>query len=186
MLAGLMRLLSALLALIMGPAQPALAKPVIPWGAINIIQCGNAVGTAFHIGDGRYITAAHVVSHGDCAIGGFPVRLVHQDGKLDTAELIGAVAPEKFEIDCSGFRPNQHYLAIGYAGGVVRLDLPLIYSAFGRDPEGTNGMFVGPDSQPGMSGGPLINEDYQVSGIVQQRWPSRARALADTYLCGRV
>jgi hypothetical protein len=112
------------------------------------------------------------------------LKVVGEDGAHDIAELSGPVISEKFEIDCAGYRSGREYLAVGYANGEYRTQFPLIYSAFGRDPESGNGMFIGADVIPGMSGGPMINGQFRVTGIVNQRWPSRSRALADTYLCG--
>lgn len=178
-----MRMLAPFLSLLLGPLQPEVAAPFIPWDAISVVQCGNAVGTAFHIGGGRYLTAAHVVQHGGCTIGGSAVSVTKQDGMLDVAELKAPPIAAKLTVDCRPPKPNRHYLAVGYSGGIMRLHLPLIYSAFGRDPGNGNGMFVGPDVHPGMSGGPLIGEDYRVAGIVTQRWPSRVRSLADSHVC---
>lgn len=174
--------MSALLALALGAAQP-IPAPVIPWEASMIVNCGDASGTVFHIGDGRYITAAHVVTDGNCTILGLPARITHQDGELDIAELSGPFSPVKFDLDCRGFRVGRQYLATGFAGGKYRINIPLIHSVFARDPKAGNSMFIGADVIPGMSGGPVIGEDYRVAGIINQRWPSRARSVADTYLC---
>lgn len=162
------------------------APKEIPWQALVVVQCAKAVGSAFHIGNGRYVTADHVLANGggSCAINGEPIRVLHESPKDDIAEITGPVLPVRFQIDCSPFKPGKHYLAAGYAGGRYLFRLPLIYSAFGADPDNGNGRFVGPDVVPGMSGGSLINEDHRVSGVVLQRWPARARELSGTFLCG--
>lgn len=154
----------------------------IPWAAITTVSCGQAVGTAFHIGGGRYITAAHVVNNGECTIAGLPAPKVAVIPELDFAEVGGPVDRPKFDISCDGFGAGKEYLAIGYALGKLRVTLPLLNSAFGKD--GNNSMFVGGDMIPGMSGGPMIDRAYRVSGINLQRWPSGARSLSETYLCG--
>lgn len=159
------------------------AAYAIPWAAIVPVKCGNAVGTAFHIGGGRWLTAAHVVSNGDCVFIDGPVKLILRDDSNDIAELLGPAIPARLVVDCKPFKRDRHYLSIGYAYGIGRLNLPLIYSAFGKDPENGNGMFVGPDMHPGMSGGPLLSEEYKAAGVNSQRWPSRTRALADTHVC---
>lgn len=159
------------------------AAPAIPWEAIVPVKCGRAMGTAFHIGSGRWLTAAHVVSNGDCVFIDGPVKLVLRDDANDIAELSGPAIAARLVVDCRPFKRDRHYLSIGYAYGIGRLNLPLIYSAFGKDPENGNGMFVGPDMHPGMSGGPTLSEEYRVAGVNSQRWPSRTRALADTHVC---
>lgn len=167
-------------------ASPLPASPTaIPWDAIVLLSCGDYTGTAFHIGNGRYITADHVVSTvRECSAGKATLKVVGEDGDTDIAELSGPVIDAKFEIDCAGYKVGQQYLAVGYPLGQYRTEYPLIYSAFGRDPDGGIGMFIGADVIPGMSGGPVINEQFRVTGIINRRWPSRSRALADTYLCG--
>ena len=182
-----MKLLLAALSLLLIAPAPVKQPKEIAYGAVARVLCGPLSGTAFHIGNGRYITALHVVSNApdECTIGTQKVTVTGQSKDLDIAELSGPSLPAKLEVNCSGFSPGRQYLAIGYAGGVYRTNLPLIYSRFGPDPENGNGQFIGADMIPGMSGGPLIGEDYRVWGVNLQRWPSRARDLHDTYLCRR-
>lgn len=176
-----MRMIAPFLSLLIG--SPEVAAPAVPYDAIQVIQCGNAVGTVWHIGNGRYLTAAHVIGTNECKIEGVPVKILKLDGKLDVAEIDGPVLATKVEIDCRPFKVNRHYLAVGYSMGIMRLELPLIFSAFGRDPFNGNGRFAGTDVHQGMSGGPLFGEDYRGAGIITQRWPSRIRALSDTHIC---
>ena len=183
-----MRVLTPALALLVGSAAPVPALPAqVPWDAIKIIDCGKSLGTAFHIGNGRYITAHHVLSEGGgpCTIGGDKLTLAGDDPAHDLTEFHGPVIDAKLELNCAGFKPGEQYLAIGYALGQVRTTIPLIFSAFGDDPGGGNGMLVGADLIPGMSGGPTLGTDYRVHGIGLQRWPSRARDISETYLCGK-
>jgi S1-C subfamily serine protease len=182
----LRRVIASASLLMLGSASPLPAQPAaIPWKAIVLIRCGDWYGTAFHIGGGRYITADHVIEGAKTCLDTLSsLKVVGEDGAHDIAELSGPVISEKFEIDCAGYRSGREYLAVGYANGEYRTQFPLIYSEFGRDPESGNGMFIGADVIPGMSGGPMINGQFRVTGIVNQRWPSRSRALADTYLCG--
>lgn len=158
----------------------------VQWGAIVSLSCALGRGTAFHIGNGRYVTAWHVlrISGGGCKIDGEPVRVLREDAGKDVAEIVGPVRSTRIAIDCAPLKPGRHYLGVGYAG-VSRLHLPLIYSLFGDDPENGNAQFVGPDTIPGMSGGPLLGKDLNASGVVLQRHPSRARALSETFFCDR-
>jgi len=163
--------------------QPNVATEV-PDKAIVLVVCTDRMGTAFHIGNGNYVTASHVVNGTkECRIGVNPARVLKDDSAKDVAELAGPDIGDRLRVDCGGFRPNRHYLATGYVGRINLVRLPLIYSAFGDDPDNGNGQFVGPDIIPGMSGGPLLNEGLRVSGVVLQRFPARARSLGETFVC---
>jgi hypothetical protein len=182
-----MKLLALLPLLLIPGAQPVTAQaPQIPYSAIRLVQCGNALGTAFHIGNGRYITANHVITGGSlpCHIGGEDAPVVYQGKGLDIAELRGPILGTRFDLDCDGFKTGTEYLAIGMAFGSARTNIPMVYSAFGKDPDNGNGQFIGAEMIPGMSGGPMIDQSYRVAGVNLQRWPSRALDLHDSYLCG--
>jgi len=155
------------------------------WAATVMVRCGNSAGTAFHLGSGRYATASHVTRFGECSIDGVPVRTVYEDHQLDVAEIEGPVLAAKLEADCSPLKKGGEYLALGFTGGRFRIQLPMIHSPFGRHPENNSAQFVGSDTQPGMSGGPSIGTTMKAAAITIQRWPNRARPLADTHFCRR-
>lgn len=179
--AGLMALAAIPLVSAVPPSPP------IPTAAIKLLRCGDYAGTAFHIGWGRYITAAHVLEETKaCTIEGVKVTFTGRaNDDLDIVELRGPEIAAKFDIDCGGFQPGREYLSIGFAQGLYRTQIPLFYSAFGRDPDSGNQQFIGSDIIPGMSGGPMIGTDGRVVGVNLQRWPSRGRQLRDTYLCSK-
>ena len=176
-------LLGATLAFV--SATPRLAGP--DPAAVALIVCkgpdlgtGVRLGTAFWIGPRRLITAAHVTSHGRCAIGGTPLDVVREDGVLDVAEL-RSTAPHPFlPFRCTGFRAGRHYLAIGFIAGRSRADLP--WRATGRRDASGQHEFVG-QAEPGMSGGPVLDLSGRAVGVVDQRFPARSRALEETHLC---
>jgi S1-C subfamily serine protease len=180
-----MKTLLAIAALLSIGAAAPVPPPQIPYVAIRLVQCGNALGTAFHIGNGRYITANHVVSGGTlpCRIGGEEAPVVYQGKARDIAELRGPVLATRFDLDCDGFKAGAEYMAIGMAFGSARTNIPMLYSAFGNDPDNGNGQFIGAEMIPGMSGGPMIDRRFRVAGVNLQRWPSRALDLRDSYLC---
>lgn len=164
-------------------ASPVHSKPIPPFSheaeAIVRITCkqqlGIAVGTAFHIGGGKYATAFHVIN--ECLSS---YASVIYDAKFDYAVFSGPVLPKSIAVDCSGFKSGQEYLGIGYAHGTFGLwFIPVIASKFSQ--EGYQS-FVG-DFQPGMSGGPVLGEDGKARGVVNMRWPARSQELRDTHIC---
>jgi hypothetical protein len=183
--------IKALSAALMGLALSSAAPvPVeIELGAIIPLSCGRAQGTAFHIGGGRYVTAAHVTAfagEGSCSFRFIQLQVVRQDGSLDLAELSGfplrneAGGEVRLEIECRGYRPGRTYRSFGYAGGFFSM-FPLIAS---RHLLAGQRVFIGADIVPGMSGGPVVSDDSgRVTGINNQRWPSRSRDLRGTWLC---
>ena len=177
----LLALLGATLALV--SATPRLAGPD---PAVAIIACDSGfgtrtrLGTAFWIAPHRLLTAAHVSSHGRCAIGGIPLEVVREDGVLDVAELHSPTPHPFLPFRCSGFRAGRLYRAIGFIAGRTHAELP--WRATGRrDPSGQH-EFLG-QAEPGMSGGPVLDHSGRAVGVVDQRFPARSRALEETHLC---
>lgn len=143
--------------------------------AVGRFVCNGGVGTAFHIGEGRYVTAAHVVE--GCEASAPNLYINHL---LDFATFTGPVLPVKIEVSCSGYRVGDMYVGVGYPqGGTYQAREPVV--AVNYKPEGWQsfiGKFI-----PGMSGGPVINERGKVVGIVNMQWPARSQSLKNTYLC---
>lgn len=152
-----------------------------PPGAVALIQCSGRLGTAFWIGPTRVLTAAHVVSHEACLIDGAPVTVVSEDDTADIAEL-RSPAPQPFMAHrCEPYRIGGTYRAIGFVLGQYRANIPWL--ATGQtDRDSGQYDFIG-EAQPGMSGGPILDSQGRVVGIVNQRYPARSRALKDTSLC---
>lgn len=170
-------------ATVSAPAAPDAAS-----GAIARISCGPRIGTAFWIGPNRLVTAAHVTSQAQrCMIANDAgevreVEVVREDGALDVAELRSATpGPAFLSIDCGGFRRGQAYRAIGWMGGQLRVNLPLLATGFSQNGQAE---FIG-ETYPGMSGGPVIAADRRgrVAGVINRRWPAAAQELEDTFLC---
>lgn len=158
-------------------ATPVVAKEAYQYAsnAVVRISCNFGAGTGFHIGEGRYVTAYHVVKN---CLGSYPGAVI--DEKKDFALFHGPVLPEKISFTCSGYRVNDMYVAVGYPeGGFYQAREPAVavdyriegYQAF-------IGQFI-----PGMSGGPVLNKDGKAVGIVNMRWPARSLNLDDTSLC---
>lgn len=165
-----------LAASLVGSSTPAF--PATPYRhadeAIVRVECGG-VGTAFHIGKGLYVTAAHVVA--GCK--DQPGIVIYDEAK-DVAVIRGAVIKARIKYSCSRFNPGEEYLAIGFAHGFpFKTFIPVIASKFIQ--KGYQS-FIG-EMIPGMSGGPILDEYGRAHGIVNMRWPGRSQELADTVVC---
>lgn len=173
-------MLSLLAVTLLSSAAPAPAVRVND-SAIVRVECTQSVGTAFRVSANKYVTAAHVVRGTKCRIDGKSVenvKMYPDDLATFTSE---ATAPGVVKLDCSGFVPEKHYLAVGHAFGNYFLTYePLIAAPFVQANQQT---FVG-EVIPGMSGGPVLNIRGEVVGIVSRRWPARSTQLKDTEVCG--
>jgi S1-C subfamily serine protease len=182
--------IAALLALVSSPAIP---QAQIKNPAVKQVICDRALGSAFRIADGTFVTAAHVSANPGCEIDGLPIRTVHFDGYQDfavvaTDEEGGAFA---MEYSCEGFQSGAFYFANGYAAGLPRQHLIML----GSDPAmnalfGDGGLHILSGAAqfiPGMSGGPVMNVEGKVVGIVNalNRYFgfSLSRSIGDTVLC---
>jgi S1-C subfamily serine protease len=144
-----------------------------------------ATGTGFVIDeDGHLLTAAHVVD------GASSITVTFQDGTTRTAKVLGeddATDVAVLEIDPSGLdlKPlelgssasldvGDPVAAIGDPYGYARSLSTGVVSGLDRTIEAPNGFTVAHAIQtdaalnPGNSGGPVLNADGQVVGIVDQ------------------
>lgn len=158
-------------------------------------------GTAFYIGDGKFVTAKHVVRDTDakgqplrlCKIKGKVVRTIEQGkGGIDYAIVSGPIyRPYRAIVSCAGFSEGQPYFATGYAEGnpwvitnrFIASSSHLIGSGLGL----LNTILRGSDVE-GQSGGPVSDNDGLVVGIVSAgettgKTESYILALADTDIC---
>lgn len=168
-------------------AQPSRPAYSVDLDAIVFVECGEWTGTGFSIGRGRIVTAAHVVlakGHvSACTVGGREAHAQLVDPKLDFAILFAPTTAHwpRLWLDCRGFRPGRAYFAIGYAAGrdfamqVLRAR-PAQLSGF---PE-----FAGV-TYDGMSGGPVVDADGYVAGIINlgDDEATGAEPLSATTLC---
>jgi hypothetical protein len=104
--------------------DPDTAPVNVDVNAIRLIRCGNALGTAFYIGNDQYVTAYHVTRDKACydVRTGVDFRNIESNQKLDFAIIAnsrlakaGELVPLKF--DCQGFKKNKPYVSIGWAAG---------------------------------------------------------------------
>jgi S1-C subfamily serine protease len=140
------------------------------------------VGTGFIIANERVITNAHVVagvkepvitlSNSQTQLGG---RVIAMDRKKDIAIIfVPGLTGEKLTF-IGPVTPNEVGFVVGYPnGGKLRTSAVLVSAEFeslGTDIDG-NGearravIVFGGDVKPGNSGGPLLNDQGQVLGVV--------------------
>lgn len=140
---------------------------------------GVELGTAFYIGDGEFLTAAHIVADHTSvrvrnAIGDFPATVAATDPLRDVALLRGAEPPSRalrFR-NSADIRPAQVVASVGYplfeayrasiTGGLIS-----------RITEDRNlGVLIQTDApiNRGNSGGPLIDECGGVVGMIVEKW----------------
>ena len=146
-----------------------------------------SIGTAFSIGDGRYVTAAHVLMTGVNSLWG-PPALRDNGGRvyaidkvlkfsLDKDFVVFSLAerPEggALELD-TGPKPGQAVYSVGnaYGTGVVIRD-GLYTSDTPEQQDGRwNWMRFSAAASPGNSGGPLVDQAGKVVGVVLAKSPN--------------
>ncbi|MCP2014360.1 S1-C subfamily serine protease [Deinococcus sp. HSC-46F16] len=138
----------------------------------------NGVGTAFHIGDGYALTAYHVVSEGrnlsavTLGKGRYTLEVVGFDENSDTALLKVNLPAQIPSMPLATARPavGAPTLAIGNGNGtfltlktgrVTGLDVASDQADF---PSGV--LELNTRLQPGDSGGPIINAQGEVVGVI--------------------
>lgn len=166
-------------------ASPVSAEPKpydVSFSAVVRIQCGKAVGTAAHIGNGNYVSVKHVTSMGDCKIGDYGTSDKVEAKFQDFSTFKGPVLPTKIETDCSGYQSGKVYMAVGYAFGAMEQTVQAWLATLVPDPELGMTTFIG-EGIPGMSGGPVVSPEGKIVGTVNMRWPTRSIPLKDTYFC---
>lgn len=181
-----MRWIVALAALLW--AAPSIPQPVAfthNEAAIVRVYCertnGAVWGTAFKITRTQYVTARHVVLDGTCYVAGQRVLVHTIDETHDYASFDGPPSDAVLEASCEGFKHGKTYLSRGYAHGdpfdVISPQIAIGFRLGGFQ------VFAGEPVIPGMSGGPMLDEQGRVAGLNNMRWPNRAMPLSSTGVC---
>jgi hypothetical protein len=164
--------LAALFNAAVKPDRPQVALPspyMIDTSAIVQVLCNDgSSGTAFYLGMGRFMTAAHVVlgkSNLRCWLRGHPATIRALDAKADWAILTAAhYPPYRVVFSCNRMVEGETYFATGYAEGMPwPVTTRLRASAEHLGTDGTDqvrGSLV-----DGMSGGTVADRDGVVYAI---------------------
>ena len=145
------------------------------------VDVGEAVGSAFYIGEGYFITAAHVVEGHDTgkvitdlgAFRGFTVMWrdeeldiallkVDTDINLDEVEL-SCEAPERGAVTIYGLPLGFDFMAMS---GTISQEKLFDVKMRGKDVKWKVLVVVSTAVVPGMSGGPVINADGYVVAVI--------------------
>jgi S1-C subfamily serine protease len=178
-----------------GPALPAevpdesVDTPELAAAAASVVriagtafECGqNQTGSGFVVSPGRVITNAHVVAGVSEPVvevpggGALPGRVVHFDPRLDLA-VLAVEGLDREPLPLGEELPNGATAAFaGYpAGGPYRiqpasvqgLSKVLVQNIYGTDPEPLQVYSLAANVQQGNSGGPLLDLQGRVAGVV--------------------
>ncbi len=141
-----------------------------------MIETGDGHGTAFHIGDGEWITAAHVVGHVETVLlrhgaDEIEATVVGIDHDTDVAVLGAAIEAPNVLLALDAVGVGADVLAAGYPlygesepsvtrGVVSRLERDIFLGEL---------LLTDTAMNPGNSGGPLFTECGTVAGMVVQK-----------------
>jgi len=143
-----------------------------------------ASGTGFFVAEGVLVTAAHVIE-GCRAVGlrdGTPLAVLAQDHDLDIAALAARGVHSLPLAAAAPTRLGARVHALGYpyyaiAGTALHLTGGNVSALSGVNDDGRFFSFTAP-VQPGSSGGPLIDPEGRVLGVVVSRLSERYIAEA--------
>lgn len=157
---------------------------------IKQIRCDKGLGTGFRLKDGRWVSANHVTTLGNCQIDGKPITVTFADERKDysiftvKSDVVGGL-----NLDCSGYRQREWYYGQGHAGGLsFQTIVPVMaYKLFSRPHPRDWSVLVYNKFIPGQSGGAVLDSWGNAVGIVNAYGVyqpiSFSIALKDTVLC---
>jgi len=146
-----------------------------------------SLGTAFAIGDGRFVTAGHVFFEGIDSLTG-PLALRNEQGHVFTIDKVVRFSPQEdfvefTLVDAPKVLPleperkpaqNESVFAVGNALGTGVVLRDGLYTS--DTPEEEQGrwkwMRFSAPASPGNSGGPLVDEKGKVIGVVLRKSPN--------------
>lgn len=164
-------------------ATPTTGLPQYP--QVRQVVCSEGKGTAF-LTDHGWLSVAHVTTLTHCQIDGQDIE-GNSEGDLDFSTVKVALPGKGLRINCGGFRPGHWYFAVGYAGGADWQTMTRQLAIYKQTEDGMRYLYGYPTVIPGMSGGPIFNDEGEVVGTVNRYnrdYPfSYSRELKDTSVC---
>jgi hypothetical protein len=184
--AGLMAL-AAIPLVSASPEQSQLAFPNYP--QVKRVDCDEGRGTAWRLDGPHWASVAHVTALHDCEIDGLPISVTEQDGGHDFARIdVGNSRLNGLKIDCHGFIAGEWYWSVGFAQGLPFQTAVAVYATYAKAADGKRVLLGQYNFIPGMSGGPVMDAQGNVVGVVNAFIPgtpiSLSRELRQTSLCG--
>lgn len=177
-------------------------KSFIDLNPINLLVCGHSSGTSIIIGKNLMLTANHVIDgYAICSMYGIKSTVVYKNIDQDIAAVVVPTGnASRLEVNCGGFKSMETYYAVGFAEGksfIVNkliamdgfVDVPIINDRrMAKHLRPLLGTVI-----PGMSGGPILDEDGKVVGITLatsvipgssgDNPVAYSRELKETFLC---
>ncbi len=181
--------------------RPRAAMPKLDRDSSPKMKCSRGTGTGVVISRDTMLTASHVVTGGKtCTVqdtnsnDGSPATLDHDDVSNDFATMRGRFRGKPVEVNCGGFVTGETYYINGYPYGNARITVPAVATSQYANSRPVKGPTtkrlreLNGSSHPGMSGGPIIDGDGRVVGIVSarpvnDRSITMAKELKDTFIC---
>lgn len=163
-------------------------RAAIDYPLVKKVRCTEGSGTAFRVGPTRLLSVAHVTRGTNCLIDNAPITVIEQDNAHDFA-IIEAGPPKlgALKINCGGFHTSEWYWSDGYAWGLPYQTAVAVFTSAFHDETGKRILYGKHAFIPGMSGGPVMNAEGEVVGLVNAYHPifglSFSRDLKDTSLC---
>lgn len=161
----------------------------VQYPLVHKISCDEGSGTGFRVGLNHWYSVAHVTAMHNCAVDGAKIAVTEQDGARDFSRFdTAAAAPNGLRVNCHGFIPGHWYWAIGHARGAEFQTAIALYATYAKAGDGKRVLIGEYDVIPGMSGGPVMDMNGEVVGLVNayvMGTPiSLSRELKTTSVCG--